>query len=72
VNKKPLREDLDAFESAYNAACGCIARGELSQADILLNRAKRMYIKLSPKLKLTMVFRTMCCFPRLIRGREED
>jgi len=27
--KKPSREDLEAFETSYNAACGCIARGEL-------------------------------------------
>ncbi|TKA71863.1 hypothetical protein B0A49_03582 [Cryomyces minteri] len=29
--KKPTREDLEAFETAYNAACGSIARGELGQ-----------------------------------------
>jgi signal recognition particle subunit SRP72 len=39
-NKKPGREDLDAFETAYNAACGSIARGELGQADVLLKRTK--------------------------------
>ncbi|MCJ1313308.1 Signal recognition particle core component [Agyrium rufum] len=38
--KKATREDLEAFETAYNAACGCIARGELSQAEILLKRAR--------------------------------
>jgi signal recognition particle subunit SRP72 len=32
---------MQAFERAYNAACGCIARQELGQAEILLNRAKR-------------------------------
>ncbi|KAI9884718.1 MAG: Signal recognition particle core component [Watsoniomyces obsoletus] len=36
---KPTREDLEAFETTYNAACGSIARGELRQADILLKRA---------------------------------
>ena len=36
---KPGRKDLEAFESAYNAACGSIARGELRQAEILLRRA---------------------------------
>lgn len=39
-NKKPRREDLEAFETAYNAACGSISRGELGQAEICLKRAK--------------------------------
>jgi len=39
-NKKPGREDLQAFETAYNAACGSIARGELGQAEVLLKRSK--------------------------------
>lgn len=39
-NKKPGRQDLDAFETAYNAACGSIARGELGQAEILLRRSR--------------------------------
>ncbi|KAF2218725.1 hypothetical protein BDZ85DRAFT_77371 [Elsinoe ampelina] len=39
-NKKPGRQDLEAFETAYNAACGSIARGELAQAEILLKRSK--------------------------------
>lgn len=38
--KKPAREDLEAFETAYNAACGSIARNELAQGEILLKRAK--------------------------------
>ena len=38
--KKPTREHLDAFETAYNAACGSIARGELGQGEVLLKRAK--------------------------------
>ena len=37
--KKAEREDLDAFETAYNAACGSIARGELKQGEMLLKRA---------------------------------
>ncbi|MCJ1379422.1 Signal recognition particle core component [Xylographa soralifera] len=37
--KKAGREDLEAFETAYNAACACIARGEFSQAEFLLKRA---------------------------------
>lgn len=38
--KKPEREDLEAFETAYNAACGSIARGELGQGEVLLERAR--------------------------------
>lgn len=38
--RKPGREDLEAFETAYNAACGSIARGELDQGEVLLKRAK--------------------------------
>ncbi|KAK9773842.1 hypothetical protein SCAR479_09483 [Seiridium cardinale] len=38
--KRPSREDLEAFETAYNAACGCVARGDLSKASILLKRAR--------------------------------
>ena len=37
---KPSREDMEAFETAYNAACGSIARGELGQGEVLLKRAK--------------------------------
>ena len=37
--KKAAREDLEAFETAYNAACACIPRGEFSQAEFLLKRA---------------------------------
>ena len=36
---KAEREDLEAFETAYNAACISIARGELGQAEVLLKRA---------------------------------
>jgi signal recognition particle subunit SRP72 len=38
--KQPAREDLEAFETAYNAACGAIARGELGKGEILLRRAR--------------------------------
>lgn len=37
--KKAEREDLEAFETAYNAACGSVARGELKQGEMLLKRA---------------------------------
>ncbi|GAM87316.1 hypothetical protein ANO11243_053390 [Dothideomycetidae sp. 11243] len=39
-SRKPNRQDLEAFETAYNAACGCIGRGELGQAEVLLKRSK--------------------------------
>ncbi|KAF2629345.1 hypothetical protein BU25DRAFT_438860 [Macroventuria anomochaeta] len=38
--KKPTREDLEAFETAFNAACGSISRGELAQGEVCLKRAK--------------------------------
>jgi signal recognition particle subunit SRP72 len=38
--KKPTREDLEAFETSYNAACGCIARGDLGAGSVLLKRAR--------------------------------
>ena len=38
--QKATREDLQTFETAYNAACGAIARGELAEAEILLTRAE--------------------------------
>jgi signal recognition particle subunit SRP72 len=38
--KKPTREDLEVFETAFNAACGSIARGELGQGEVCLKRAK--------------------------------
>lgn len=34
--------DADTFELAYNTACGCIARGELSRASALLQRSLRL------------------------------
>ncbi|OQO13742.1 hypothetical protein B0A48_01972 [Cryoendolithus antarcticus] len=40
--RKVEREDLEAFETAYNAACGCIARNELGQAEVLLKRAEAL------------------------------
>ncbi|OCK83547.1 hypothetical protein K432DRAFT_379407 [Lepidopterella palustris CBS 459.81] len=38
--KKPMKEDMEAFETAYNAACGSISRGELGQGEVLLQRSK--------------------------------
>lgn len=40
--KKVERADLEAFETAFNAACGCIARTDLRQAEILLKRTKEL------------------------------
>lgn len=41
AHKKKLdREDLEQFETTYNAACGYVAKGELKQAALLLARAK--------------------------------
>ena len=39
-HERPSREDLEAFETAYNAACLNIAKGALPQGEVLLNRAK--------------------------------
>ncbi|CAO1603461.1 Signal recognition particle subunit SRP72 [Xanthoria calcicola] len=36
--KRPTREDL--FETAYNAACASIARGDLVQGELLLRRSR--------------------------------
>lgn len=41
-SKRPSRDDMEQFETAYNAACGSIARGELTQAEVLLKRAKTL------------------------------
>ena len=49
--KKPGREDLEAFETAFNAACGSIGRGELGQGEVLLKRAEgRWHLALSSPL----------------------
>ncbi|KAK3945018.1 signal recognition particle subunit SRP72 [Diplogelasinospora grovesii] len=38
--KQPGREELEAFETSYNAACGCLARGDYAKASMLLKRAR--------------------------------
>ncbi|KAM7201520.1 hypothetical protein V8F33_003344 [Rhypophila sp. PSN 637] len=38
--KKTGREELEAFETAYNAACGSISRGDFAKAAVLLKRAR--------------------------------
>lgn len=45
--KQPTREDLEVFETAFNAACGSIARGELGQGQVCLKRAKDLCNTLS-------------------------
>lgn len=35
-----VREDLEAFETTYNAACGCVARGDFGAGSVLLKRAR--------------------------------
>ncbi|KAF1938292.1 hypothetical protein EJ02DRAFT_446910 [Clathrospora elynae] len=45
--KQPTREDLDVFETAYNAACGSVARNEFGQAQVCLKRAKDLCNALS-------------------------
>ncbi|KAF2674266.1 hypothetical protein BT63DRAFT_408469 [Microthyrium microscopicum] len=40
--RKHSREDMDTFESAFNAACGCIARRDFVPAQILLKRAEQL------------------------------
>ncbi|KAJ5899711.1 hypothetical protein N7495_004455 [Penicillium taxi] len=39
---RPSREDLESFETAYNAACLSIAQGAFAQGEMLLNRAKNI------------------------------
>ncbi|KKK25916.1 hypothetical protein AOCH_004468 [Aspergillus ochraceoroseus] len=39
---RPTRDDLEAFETVYNAACLSIAKGEFDQAVMLLKRAKEL------------------------------
>ncbi|KAK0739189.1 hypothetical protein B0T21DRAFT_138604 [Apiosordaria backusii] len=38
--KQPAREDLEAFETAYNAACIYISRGDYTKASVLLKRSR--------------------------------
>ncbi len=40
--KQPSRAELEAFETAYNAACGCLARGDFAKAEFLLKRARSL------------------------------
>ncbi|KAI2463997.1 hypothetical protein F4781DRAFT_94901 [Annulohypoxylon bovei var. microspora] len=40
--RQPSRDHLEAFETAYNAACTCIARGDLTRASVFLKRAQNL------------------------------
>lgn len=40
IERRPSRADLEAFETAYNAACAHIGRAEFAKASILLKRAR--------------------------------
>jgi signal recognition particle subunit SRP72 len=40
---RATRDDLEAFETVYNAACLSIAKGEFAQGELLLKRAKGWY-----------------------------
>lgn len=42
LSKRAGANDLQQFETAYNAACSSIARGEYAQAEILLKRAHEL------------------------------
>jgi signal recognition particle subunit SRP72 len=46
-SKKPTREDLEFFETAFNAACGSVARGELAQGAVYLKIARDLCSALS-------------------------
>lgn len=48
------REDLESFETTYNAACLNIAKGELKQGEVLLNRAKSNDPRTPPNNKLEL------------------
>jgi len=61
LRKKAGREDLEAFETAYNAACGSIARGELGQGEVLLKRAKGECGFVMLRVRLIVWFRSMQC-----------
>ncbi|OTB05286.1 hypothetical protein M426DRAFT_22144 [Hypoxylon sp. CI-4A] len=40
--RQPSRDHLEAFETAYNAACTCIARRDFSRASVFLKRAQNL------------------------------
>lgn len=40
LERQPSRDHLEAFETAYNAACTCIARADFTRASVFLKRAQ--------------------------------
>lgn len=54
--RKPGRQDLEAFEFAYNAACSSIAQGALRQAEMLLRRAEGWAPGLLVAVELSRLF----------------
>ncbi len=38
--KQPGRADLEAFETSFNAACGCMSRGDYAKAAVFLKRSR--------------------------------
>ena len=42
AQKQSVRADMDAFETSYNAACVCIAKGQLEKASVLLRRSRAL------------------------------
>ena len=66
---KATREDLEAFETAYNAGCVCIARGELGQAEFLLKRARGKIMGLAgAECDRSWANRSLRCFRRVHGG----
>jgi signal recognition particle subunit SRP72 len=75
--RQPSRDDVDAFETTYNAACSCIGRGELEKARVLLERARTLcegLEELSDEEKrgemLPIMVQLVFVYSKL--GREED
>lgn len=71
--KGHAREDLEAYETAYNAACGSIARGELGKGEFLLNAAKGGFFvsRFSVGKEVDRVTRALRFYGRVV-GRGED
>ncbi|KAL8760520.1 MAG: hypothetical protein Q9184_003299 [Pyrenodesmia sp. 2 TL-2023] len=75
--KKPGREDLEAFELAYNAACASIARGELAQGEVLLRRSQDLCNSLddlteSEKAAELLPIRVQQLYVLIRLGKSED
>ncbi|EHA57026.1 hypothetical protein MCOR02_004388 [Pyricularia oryzae] len=40
--RQTSRRDMETFETAFNAACGCMARGDYGKAEVLLKRSRAL------------------------------